>query len=126
MIDFGLAKRVPSGPTTMEMQSVVGTLQYLPPEILQKQLPYTEKCDSWSIGVVGYTIMSGNNPFQQKELNKMFDAIRFEEVQFPSPGWSVISSDVKYLLSSLLCKEPIKRASVSQAFTFLSKNSSYY
>jgi NIMA (never in mitosis gene a)-related kinase 10 len=61
LIDFGLAKTLENG--IKVMQSVVGTIAYTCPEILQGQ-GYTEKADIWSMGCIIYELMSLKPPFQ--------------------------------------------------------------
>lgn len=116
LIDFGLAKKVPyQAGARMEMRSVVGTPHYVAPEILNKAFPYNEKVDAWSIGVLLYTILCGFNPFRGQDLNETYEAIRSENVEFPSPEWSEISTAVKELIESLLRKDADERISVHRA-----------
>ena len=42
--------------------SLVGTPNYIAPEILSK-LPYTQTCDWWSVGVILYEMVIGRPPF---------------------------------------------------------------
>ena len=60
LIDFGLAKTLENG--IKVMQSVVGTIAYTCPEILQGQ-GYTEKADIWSAGCILYELMMLRPPF---------------------------------------------------------------
>jgi len=60
LIDFGLAKTLEND--VKVMQSVVGTIAYSCPEILQGQ-GYTEKADLWSIGCILYELMMLKPPF---------------------------------------------------------------
>jgi len=59
LADFGLAKQ-----TTMteHMRSVVGTLLYSCPEIVQHQ-PYTQKADIWALGCLLYKMATLEDPF---------------------------------------------------------------
>lgn len=43
------------------MSNRVGTLYSMAPQVLQGA--YDSKCDIWSVGVVTYMLLSGNNPF---------------------------------------------------------------
>lgn len=57
--DFGLA--VVSGQEFQE--STCGTPLYMAPEILRRH-SYSLQCDIWSLGIIGYRIMTGSFPFQ--------------------------------------------------------------
>ena len=59
MIDFGLSTVLLQNQTSTIS---VGSIAYLSPEIL-KRLPYNRKTDVWSMGVVLYTLLTGNLPF---------------------------------------------------------------
>ncbi|UXI22601.1 hypothetical protein NH340_JMT08544 [Sarcoptes scabiei] len=45
-----------------EIREIMGTTDYMPPEILQYD-PITTAADMWSIGIVTYVLLSGHSPF---------------------------------------------------------------
>ncbi|KAI8117179.1 Inhibitor of nuclear factor kappa-B kinase subunit beta [Lucilia cuprina] len=59
LTDFGYAREIPDQTIA---QSVVGTRNYVAPEVIDPG-NYTETVDYWSIGVVAYEIICGNQPF---------------------------------------------------------------
>lgn len=69
LIDFGFSKVFVSfsgeWPSFQKMDSQIGTLYYMAPEIFEGQ--YTNLCDVWSLGVLLYVMLSGMFPF--RELN---------------------------------------------------------
>jgi NIMA (never in mitosis gene a)-related kinase len=78
IIDFGLARRlVPSDESAVA--SVVGTLQYSCPELIQHQ-PYTDKADIWSLGVILYQMCCLTNPFA--DANPLLSAKKIVEATY--------------------------------------------
>ncbi|KAJ3050177.1 Checkpoint kinase 2 [Rhizophlyctis rosea] len=63
LTDFGLAKMPAS--TLERMQTKCGTVVYLAPEIIDSPpgTGYSKSVDCWSLGVLLYTILSGQMPF---------------------------------------------------------------
>jgi serine/threonine protein kinase len=59
LADFGLARKLPE---TGKLHGVFGTAPFMAPEMLQ-QLPYGQKIDVWSLGVVAYTLLFGSFPY---------------------------------------------------------------
>jgi serine/threonine protein kinase len=55
IVDFGLAK---AALARERLEGVTGTLWYTAPEVL-KGVPYSPVVDLWSIGVVGYLLLTG-------------------------------------------------------------------
>jgi serine/threonine protein kinase len=59
LADFGLSCELGGDLTAT---SICGTLDYLPPEVIQKR-PYSFALDWWSLGVVAYQMLFGRRPF---------------------------------------------------------------
>lgn len=60
-----------------------GTLDYLPPEMLDSNV-YDERVDLWSLGVLTYEFLVGSPPFESKTANETYLRIRRVDVRFPS------------------------------------------
>lgn len=102
LLDFGCAR-----PFTEDtrLTSIVGTLLYMPPEMLLK-LSYTCTVDEWSTGVTLFTVFYGCPPFSGKTdiCNKK-----------PWPVECKRSSEAYDCIhNQLLCKDPTTRATAAQ------------
>ncbi|TGJ85893.1 hypothetical protein E0Z10_g2882 [Xylaria hypoxylon] len=59
--DFGYSVHAPSN----RRDTLCGTLDYLPPEMLQSDKPeYTKAVDQWTLGVLTYEFLTGEAPFE--------------------------------------------------------------
>lgn len=63
VIDFGAAHEVVKN---QAMRRVEGTTSYMAPEVFLKE--YGAKCDVWSIGVMAYIFLCGEQPFGRKGI----------------------------------------------------------
>ena len=59
--DFGFAIQLTK--EILNRKSLVGTPAWMAPELIKK-LPYDEKVDIWSLGIMMYEMLVGENPFK--------------------------------------------------------------
>lgn len=102
LMDFGLAKALDSSDDTLETRC--GTLHYVAPEVLSK-IPYTYKCDFWSLGVILYVLLCGYLPFYHEQRAVTVKLVRAGVFEFDPAEWSEISPEAKDLISKLLTKD---------------------
>ncbi|KAK3393631.1 kinase-like domain-containing protein [Podospora didyma] len=101
LTDFGLSK-VAVDPDACN--SMLGTVEYMAPEVIQGQ-KYGKAVDWWSLGALGYDLMTGSPPFRGGNHAKIQDNIVRQKLILPY----FLSADAKDLLTRLLRKEPQKR-----------------
>jgi serine/threonine protein kinase len=90
--------------------SVVGTEEYIPPEILKKQYHlYSSAMDIWSLGILYYECIHGYTPFVDSDKNKMCQHILKGTIPRPIE----MSSLSWEFLMEMLQVEPSKRASAA-------------
>ncbi|XP_051502762.1 ribosomal protein S6 kinase alpha-5-like isoform X1 [Myxocyprinus asiaticus] len=113
IIDFGFARLKP--PDNQLLKTPCFTLQYAAPEIL-KYDGYDESCDLWSLGVILYTMLSGQVPFQCQEKSlthtsaeEIMRKIKKGDFSFEGEAWRNVSSQAKDLIQELLTVDPVKR-----------------
>jgi calcium-dependent protein kinase len=73
LIDFGTAGRVDP---KLGISGLRGTSYYLAPEVLDESKSYNQKCDIWSMGVILFVLLTGNAPFNGKDDDKIYKAIK--------------------------------------------------
>jgi len=81
-------------------RSVVGTSQYMAPEVILGQ-PYDGRCDLWSIGIILYECLYGRTPFysENRQVTKESIVSHRSTLFFPrNERWSRPSTDSRVLL----------------------------
>ena len=109
--DFGMATGFAA--TGDSLNSVVGTPYYIAPEVLKGL--YGKECDIWSLGVVMFFLLSGEQPFRSASLADIYKLISTCNYSFSSPVWSSVSPQAKNLIQQLLVINPEHRISLQTA-----------
>ncbi|KAF2144997.1 uncharacterized protein K452DRAFT_133467 [Aplosporella prunicola CBS 121167] len=102
LTDFGLSKVAVNDADTCS--SMLGTAEYMAPEVIQGR-DYGMAVDWWSLGALGFDLLTGAPPFSAANTAKLHDKIVRQKLQLPY----FLSPDAKDLLTRLLRKEPAKR-----------------
>jgi len=111
LIDFGYSHRWDPN-SQASMSRALGTAAYVAPEV--RKGSYTSKCDMWSLGVVGYILLSGEMPFGGSEVEQLRKSGRGEFRMRPEK-WNAVSADAQDFIRSLMEVEPSKRLSAQEA-----------
>ncbi|XP_061467943.1 ribosomal protein S6 kinase alpha-5 isoform X2 [Rhineura floridana] len=113
IIDFGFARLKP--PDNQPLKTPCFTLHYAAPELLNHN-GYDESCDLWSLGVILFTMLSGQIPFQSQDKNitctsalEIMKKIKRGEFSFEGEAWKSVSQEAKDLIQGLLTVDPNKR-----------------
>ncbi|GMK56962.1 hypothetical protein CspeluHIS016_0308020 [Cutaneotrichosporon spelunceum] len=118
--DFGLAKMIKVEDKTM-LKSLVGTPQYLAPEVVMqtKTCPgYENVVDSWSIGIIVYSMLTKSLPFDDNSELSLEQRIRaratidFDRVELER--YQVSAAGVDFI-ERLLDPDPTTRMTMEQA-----------
>ena len=89
---------------------IYGNANYVAPEIIDDEKGYSYQVDTWSLGVIIYTLIIGRYPFESKDEEEIFKKIKNIDYLFPDD--SIISEDAKDLIKEILVKDPLKRPSL--------------
>ncbi|KKK12347.1 hypothetical protein P175DRAFT_0557369 [Aspergillus ochraceoroseus IBT 24754] len=96
-------------------RSVVGTSQYMAPEVIRGQ-PYDGRCDWWSVGIILYECLYGFTPFASEDRHKTKAKINhhLQTLYFPvhRPSDKVVSSEAVDLINYLLQEKEFRLSSV--------------
>ena len=95
---------------------IVGTIHYLPPEIIYKEKrKWTElyKCDIWSIGIICFVLVSGQLPFYGNNDDKIIKSIYKGKYKWPKKV--ILTDECKDFIKNLLKYTPKRRTSAKEA-----------
>ncbi|KAI0505132.1 serine/threonine-protein kinase [Xylaria bambusicola] len=102
LADFGYSVHSPSN----RRETLCGTLDYLPPEMLQsRKESYTRAVDQWTLGVLTYEFLTGKAPFEDSLPMTRTRILKRDMKPLPS----FISPEAKDFVDTLLVLEPSKR-----------------
>lgn len=102
LTDFGLSKVAVDEDTTC--RSFLGTVEYMAPEVILG-VEYGMAVDWWSLGALGFDLLTGAPPFNGNSNAKIQEKIVKQKLVLPY----YLGPDAKDLLTRLLRKEPKKR-----------------
>jgi len=104
--DFGLSKFMDH--TQSKTKTACGTPAFVAPEVLRQE-EYGTQVDMWSLGTILYIMLCGYPPFVEKNLPRLYKAIKKGNVEFNKPYWDNVSKDAKDCVQGLLTVELHKR-----------------
>ena len=100
--DFGLA-------TKLEFEgdrkrTICGTPNYIAPEILEGKNGHSYEVDTWSLGVIIYTMLVGKPPYETSDVKTTYQRIKKNQYHFPEH--IRISRQAKSLIQGILQLDP--------------------
>uniref|UniRef100_A0ABM0GV30 Calcium/calmodulin-dependent protein kinase type II subunit beta-like n=1 Tax=Saccoglossus kowalevskii TaxID=10224 RepID=A0ABM0GV30_SACKO len=127
IVDFGFARMKPDN--NQPLNTPCFTLHYAAPEVLRQTslhkhhndpTGYDDSCDLWSLGVIMYTMLSGNVPFQKSSrgandsASDIMQRIKEGDFTFKGEEWNTVSQQAKSLIQGLLTVDPNNRLTMSE------------
>jgi serine/threonine protein kinase len=107
LVDFGIAWVPGKNSLTVESR-VIGTAEYLAPELLNGKRP-SQSTDLWALAVTLYSVLERRSPFSRETMTATFAAILAMDP--PTPRYGDALGD---LLARMLRKEPENRPQVER------------
>jgi serine/threonine protein kinase len=92
------------------MSTKVGLDEWNAPEMLKREV-YNEKIDLWGVGCILYFMISGEKPFLEESLPKLYQKITNSLINFDCFIWQKVSDDCKAFIKALLDPNPNMRLS---------------
>jgi serine/threonine-protein kinase len=120
LLDFGLAKFTSATKPTRK-GGIMGTVAYMSPEQIRTGI-FTTKSDIWSIGVVLYEMLTGQNPFNRgNEASTIYTILKGDPIAKASSSHT-IPSRLRQILKRCLTKDENRRyASAAELLADLKK-----
>ena len=107
--DFGLAAQLEHADE--RKRTMCGTPNYIAPEILDNKDGHSFEVDTWAMGVIMYTMLIGQPPFETASVKTTYKKIRDNSYEFPSDV--PISPAARSLISRILSASPSERPSLA-------------
>ena len=108
--DLGLASD-PRRTNITAPQSMIGTLQYMAPEVLG-QKPHGLPSDIYALGIVFYEIIQGHRPYRGKTIPELVEAV-LEGQAMPITNDSV-SDELGDLIMAMIRRDPAQRPLIQE------------
>ena len=104
IVDFGISKSLREDDQHLTKDNhFIGTINYMAPEILLGQPP-SPSSDLFSVGIVFFELITGNNPFLGDNKFKTMDNIRNEQVELPEDLTKLIPIELSSILKKLISR----------------------
>src|SRR3989440_7292804 len=109
VMDFGIARALASGASTMTQTSaVIGTAQYLSPEQARGE-PVDARSDVYAVGCVLYELLCGHPPFVgDNPVSVAYQHVR-EDPRAPSESNRDVTPPIDAIVLKALAKNPLNR-----------------
>ncbi|KAG6853353.1 hypothetical protein C0991_005027 [Blastosporella zonata] len=114
--DFGLAALIEN--PGERKKTICGTPNYIAPEVLFDTINgHSFEVDTWSVGVILYTLVVGRPPFQTSEVKEIYKRIRNNDYDFPADRG--ISAHAQALIQQILTPNPQERPTIHEIIEHL-------
>jgi serine/threonine-protein kinase len=107
LADFGLVKGIPDDHSVTQSEYIVGTPEYLAPELVDGQA--TALSDIYALGILLYQMLCGRVPFKGHTPVATVWQHLYDEPEPPSRRNPTIPPAVEYVILHAITKQPVKR-----------------
>jgi len=114
IMDFGISKSKQSSGLTVK-GSFIGTLEYASPEQIESSESIDHRADIYSIGIVGYEMLSGQVPFKGS-INTVINKVLNEPPKHLSSIMTLKNTNLSLAINKAIAKHPDDRFSNADEF----------
>ncbi|KIM47281.1 hypothetical protein M413DRAFT_23502 [Hebeloma cylindrosporum] len=116
--DFGLSAvfRLKESGKTRTLTERCGSLPYVAPELNSDQPYYAEPIDVWGVGVILFTLLVGNTPWDEPTMSSPEFCGYANGSIFSEEPWNRIPAEPLSLIRGLLTVDPANRMTLNDAF----------
>jgi len=107
LLDFGIAKDN-STPSFTQAGDVIGTLQYLSPELLKGE-PADARSDIWALGVLLYEMVVAQTPFEAATIGQLYEKISKASFAQATSINQALPREIDGVISRCIKKNPADR-----------------
>jgi serine/threonine protein kinase len=116
VLDFGLVKAAHAEPEGLAKGTVVGTPHFMSPEAIQTPDLLEAGSDLYSLGAVGYWLLTGQTLFETDQVEQLLDEQVKRMPQRPSQRLGRdVGADLEDLIMACLAKAPAQRPPSAEA-----------
>lgn len=108
LLDLGFARHRDEVTSALD-RCVIGTPQYMAPEMVTSALRPDTRSDLYSLGVTLYKLLSGRLPFLATDIGELLEAHRQAEPPELRRIVPTVPHEVSQLVRELMAKDPIRR-----------------
>ena len=110
VLDFGIAKKLDPEHEITQHDSVVGTPHYIAPERISNGSQVDSRSDLYSVGCVGFYLLTGSTPFQADSPVQLFHQLLNKTAPAPSKRTTQrIPVELDQIIFACLAQEPNER-----------------
>jgi eukaryotic-like serine/threonine-protein kinase len=115
VLDFGLVKAVNLGPKGLAANAIVGTPHFMSPEAVRAPETVDRRTDIYSLGAVGYWLLTGKTLFDTANVEQIMEQQAQEAPPHASDRRGArVSADLEALLMQCLAKDPSARPATAE------------
>jgi len=115
LTDFGLARMVEAGESTLSQDMLLGTPQYISPEQAQGIKNLSPATDIYSLGIVLYQLVVGRVPFNADTPYAIVHDHIYRPLPIPSQINPDVPTEIEHVLLKALAKDPADRYPTASA-----------
>jgi tRNA A-37 threonylcarbamoyl transferase component Bud32 len=116
VLDFGIVKAIHHAPKGVAPDAVVGTPHFMSPEAIASPETVDNRTDLYSVGAVGYWLLTGKTLFAGHNVELLLAKQVQEE---PTPIWkwlhATAANDLQKVIMQCLSKNPEERPATAEA-----------